>query len=73
MEKLFGKSETRGIFYVVELIRAKNRKLVTKCKTIEEYIEKVKISSGVYTKDSIRIIHRHLTRDIKQIHNNKNK
>ena len=55
MEKLFGKSETRGIFYVVELIRAKNRKLVTKCKTIEEYIEKVKISSGVYTKDSILI------------------
>lgn len=55
MEKLFGKSETRRIFYVAELIRAKNNKLVTKCKMIEEYIKKLKISSGEYTKNNIQM------------------
>jgi len=55
MEKLFGKSETRRILYVAELIRAKNNKLVTKCKTLDEYIKKLKISSGEYTKSSLQI------------------
>jgi DNA-binding HxlR family transcriptional regulator len=63
MEKLFGKGETRRIFYVAELICATNKKLVTKCKTIEEYIKKVKISSGVSTKNSIQFDQYMSTRD----------
>ncbi|MGD1839200.1 MAG: hypothetical protein ACPKPY_14215 [Nitrososphaeraceae archaeon] len=53
MKKLLGESEARVVFFKTETVRSREKKLMLQCKDIDDYVEQLKISSGVHKKSKI--------------------
>ena len=53
MRKLLGDNEARSIFRTTAIIRTKEKKLMLKCKNIDEYVEQLKVLSGVHKQSKI--------------------
>ena len=53
MRKLLGDNEARSVFRTTAIIRTKEKKLMLKCKNIDEYVEQLKVLSGVHKQSKI--------------------
>jgi hypothetical protein len=69
MKKLLGINESRQMFLYCELIRARERSLLSKCKNLNQYIEQLKHSYSIYENSKI-IDDPHMTKAEKKLYKN---